>query len=53
MADKNIEKDKSKEIDIEELSNVTGGSGMRKTKKETTHDISDDTKSKIIGNNGN
>lgn len=45
MADK--EKDREKEVSMEELSNVTGGLGLRKTVKEETYDISDDTKKKV------
>lgn len=40
-------KGSEKEVSLDELSNVTGGSGLRKTVKEKTYDISDDTKSKI------
>ena len=36
-----------KELSMEELSEVTGGSGLRRVKKEKTHDISDDGKKRI------
>ncbi len=35
------------EISMEELSEVTGGSGLRHVKKEQTYDISDSIKERI------
>lgn len=43
----NKKENKAKEVKLEDLAKVTGGSGLRNVKKEKTHDISDDTKSKI------
>ncbi len=36
-----------KELSLEELSEVTGGSGLRNVKKEKTFDISEDVKQRI------
>ena len=41
---KNTEK---KEISLDELSKVTGGTGLKHTIKEKTYDISEDTKKKM------
>lgn len=38
---------KEEEISLEDLSEVTGGSGLRHVKKESTYDISDSIKERI------
>lgn len=47
----NKEKDKNEtaqeELSLEELSEVTGGSGLRYVKKEKTHDITDSIKQRL------
>ncbi len=47
----NKEKDKNQtteeELSLDELSEVTGGSGLRHVKKEQTHDITESIKQRI------
>ena len=49
MAEENKNKEirEEEELSMEDLAEVTGGSGLRKVKKEQTYDISDDTRAKI------
>lgn len=43
MEDKKKEELMEEEIDLDDLEQVTGGSELRRTKKEKTQDISQDT----------
>lgn len=45
MTEENKKKEilEEEELSLDELSEVTGGAGLRKVKKEDTRDISDDT----------
>lgn len=45
--EKNENEVSEKELSLEELSEVTGGSGLRHVKKEKTFDISEDVKQRI------
>lgn len=49
MAEENKNKEilEEEELSLDDLSEVTGGAGLRKVKKEQTYDISDDTRAKI------
>ncbi len=48
---KNYEKDNNqiteKELSLKELSEVSGGGGLRRVKKEKTHDITESIKQRI------
>ena len=44
---KNKELLEEEELSLDDLAGVTGGAGLRKTQKEQTYDISDDTREKI------
>lgn len=45
--DKKENEVKEEEISLDDLSDVTGGSGLRYVKKEKTYDISDSIKERI------
>lgn len=47
MTEENKEIMEEEELSLDDLSEVTGGAGLRKVNKEQTYDISDDTKAKI------
>lgn len=48
MAEENKNKEmEEEELNLDELEEVTGGSGLRTVKKVQTYDISEDTKAKI------
>lgn len=44
---KNKEMMDGEELSLDDLEEVTGGSGLRKVNKERTYDISEDTRTKI------
>lgn len=48
--EENKKEEKSKEMNFEDLAQVTGGAGLRKVKKEKTYAISEDTNTKVTGN---
>lgn len=45
--EKDMNQTKEEELSLEELSEVTGGSGLRYVKKEQTHDITESIKQRI------
>ncbi len=45
--EKNVEVEEEEELSLDDLAEVSGGAGLRRTKKVETVDISDDTRAKI------